>query len=216
MAFQFAHFGDDSRPEKWFVTPEAALNFEPEYEDILGYYDDGVKRTLTDEQIADFRQTELWHLRADEEDEDIPNGATSPRSEVSSLEEELMSQAVRDKMQRPPNIQQSQNMQQPHDTHQSHTMPQAHDIPEPHSIQQPQSQATTLLHRESSQTRSDSATSDKSIKRRRSQEVPYDERRKRHWESYIEENDPVEGSLTHRRMARELDNQKEEAFDMDY
>ncbi|KAK8016389.1 hypothetical protein PG993_014578 [Apiospora rasikravindrae] len=37
--------------------------FEGEEEDDLGYYSDGVKRTLTDEQIAIFRHSELETLR---------------------------------------------------------------------------------------------------------------------------------------------------------
>lgn len=38
-----------------------------EEEDDLGYYDDGVKRTLTDDQIAMFRHTELKEWRRKEE-----------------------------------------------------------------------------------------------------------------------------------------------------
>lgn len=36
-------------------------------EDDLGYYDDGVKRTLTDEQIDMFRQSEIRELRRERE-----------------------------------------------------------------------------------------------------------------------------------------------------
>ncbi|PHH85194.1 hypothetical protein CDD83_767 [Cordyceps sp. RAO-2017] len=36
-------------------------------EDDLGYYEDGVKRTLTDEQIEMFRQSELRELRRNQE-----------------------------------------------------------------------------------------------------------------------------------------------------
>lgn len=36
---------------------------EPAEEDDLGYYEDGVKRTLTDEQIEMFRQSDLRELR---------------------------------------------------------------------------------------------------------------------------------------------------------
>jgi hypothetical protein len=59
------------------VERERALNFELELEceegeygeeeeeedDGLGFYADGVKRTLTDEQIAVFRRTELWRMK---------------------------------------------------------------------------------------------------------------------------------------------------------
>ncbi|KAH9906486.1 hypothetical protein F4778DRAFT_778879 [Xylariomycetidae sp. FL2044] len=40
---------------------------EEEYDDGLGYYSDGVKRTLTDEQIAIFRHSELEALKRVEE-----------------------------------------------------------------------------------------------------------------------------------------------------
>jgi hypothetical protein len=190
------------------VTPEAAINFEPEYEDLLGFYEDGVKRTLTDEQIAVFRRTEEWQLereamRVAEEaaeraqtsgaafesarEEQVPNpvevcanGARSPISDVSSLEDELISHAARDKLQQPPRL------------------------AAPRAPSQSRRSGTPM-----------SASGDGS-NRRRSEEVPYDERRKRRWESYIQENDPVEGSMTHRRMARELDNQKHEDIEMDY
>ncbi|CZT19133.1 uncharacterized protein RCC_04979 [Ramularia collo-cygni] len=215
LAFQFAHFGDDSRPQKWFVTPESAINFEPEYEDSLGYYDDGVKRTLTDEQIEVFRMSELWNLEREQRrlaeelgegpaesppgTRGTPYDAPSPVSEVSSLEDELISDAVRDKMQHlqprpPPQI-------QPQPTPTQHTQPKAFRNP-----QRDPSQSSRI----------DTATSNNSSKRRRSNEIPYDDRRKRNWESYIEENDPVQGSLTHRRMARELDELKNETFELDY
>lgn len=52
--------------------------------------------------------------------------------------------------------------------------------------------------------------------RRRPQDIPYDQRHKRKWEAYIDENDPIEGSLTHRRIVRELDEQHAKSVDLDY
>lgn len=208
------------------MTPESAIDFEPEYEDVLGYYEDGVKRTLTDEQIAVFRRTELWNMEREQmhaaedgiQDEDeatevasggrldgsgLTNRGQSPVSDASSLEDELISQAVRDRMQRPSPMPQSQEPSKPQ--------------LQPPLQKKAQLEPQRKISRQPSQgSRSDSAMSTDSNKRRRSQEVPYDERRKRQWESYIEKNDPVEGSLTHRRVARELDNHKEETFEMDY
>ncbi|UKZ48838.1 hypothetical protein TrVGV298_003073 [Trichoderma virens] len=40
---------------------------EEEEDDGLGYYEDGVKRTLTDEQIAIFRHSEIRELRRQQE-----------------------------------------------------------------------------------------------------------------------------------------------------
>lgn len=154
---------------------------------------------MTDEEIAVFRRRELWDLqrscqakiaeaaegqsRGLESEtncaEDLTKHGGSPLSDVSSLEDVLISHAAREKMHHP---------QQPH---------RSRSIP-------------------SQSSRSGTVISTDSIKRRRLREVPYDERHKRNWESYIEENDPLEGSLTHRRMARELDNLKQETFEMDY
>lgn len=192
LNFQIAHFGDATRPDRWFVPAEEALNFkvfeEIEEDDGLGYYPDGVKRTLTDEQIAIFRRTELWQMkweqdrqreeqRAQRESEERAHGrAQSPASD-SSLEDELVAWAA------------SQRKQ---------------DSPPPSSPQQ------------SNNERGETAISDASRKRKRSEEVPYDQRHKRKWEQHIAEIDEDEGSLTHRRLARELDNQQTETFDMDY
>jgi hypothetical protein len=44
-----------------FISTAADYEFEVE-DDGLGYYSDGVKRTLTEEQIAMFRQSEIREL----------------------------------------------------------------------------------------------------------------------------------------------------------
>ncbi|KAK3394386.1 hypothetical protein B0H63DRAFT_517519 [Podospora didyma] len=46
-----------------FEGEYAEYDYEEEEDDGLGYYEDGVKRTLTDEQIAIFRHSELEALR---------------------------------------------------------------------------------------------------------------------------------------------------------
>ncbi|RDA86028.1 hypothetical protein CP532_4712 [Ophiocordyceps camponoti-leonardi (nom. inval.)] len=46
-------------------------------DDGLGYYPDGVKRTLTDEQIEMFRQSELRELRREQQ----PESAERPKSD---------------------------------------------------------------------------------------------------------------------------------------
>ncbi|UNI23452.1 hypothetical protein JDV02_009270 [Purpureocillium takamizusanense] len=51
-------------PDVYSQSQEAASQYDCDYEDDgLGYYDDGVKRTLTDEEIEFFRQSELRELR---------------------------------------------------------------------------------------------------------------------------------------------------------
>ncbi|KAI0895794.1 hypothetical protein F4806DRAFT_496700 [Annulohypoxylon nitens] len=74
-SFHEAHFSSSATEffDFQFFRPENAQNedqYYEEYEDYyeeeeddLGYYPDGVKRTLTDEQIAIFRHSELESLR---------------------------------------------------------------------------------------------------------------------------------------------------------
>jgi hypothetical protein len=152
LAFQFKHFGDDSQPAEWFVSPEVALAYDPNHdphdEDGLGYYSDGVKRTLTDADIEWFRARELHQRQLQQERCD---------AELAEREAELQ-----EKDQEPAPVQQEQKP------------------------------------------------------RRLGEDVPYEERKKRTWEGYIAGKDAVQGSLTHRRLARELDDQKVETVEMDY
>lgn len=77
MAFYHAHFSDVAvaRFGETFLQPGDAV--EPQKddtwdewdEDDLGYYEDGVKRTLTDEQIEIFRHSELRDLQRQREKE---------------------------------------------------------------------------------------------------------------------------------------------------
>ncbi|KAL1845301.1 hypothetical protein VTK73DRAFT_706 [Phialemonium thermophilum] len=82
--------------------PQGEYDYQEDYEDDgLGYYHDGVKRTLTDEQIEIFRHSELHALQRAWERGEIPEGplALSPEqqkkgttdtkstTEVSSQEE---------------------------------------------------------------------------------------------------------------------------------
>lgn len=78
FAFHKAHFSQHavSHFSGCFVNPTSRqydhedLEVEQwEPEDDLGYYDDGVKRTLTDEQIEIFRHSELEALRKAQEKE---------------------------------------------------------------------------------------------------------------------------------------------------
>ena len=212
LSFQFTHFGDYTKPTAFFVDPEEALNYCPDFEDLdddgLGWYEDGVKRTLTDEQIEMFRHTEIEQLMrkrrleademAEEDDDDDyyepPEPAEfglsnaygpepqSPVSDASSLEDELFGSAATKRPTKP--------------------------RPQP----QPKKKNSLSSRGESAQPKR--AVSPRS--RKRKTEVPYDQRNKRKWESYIDETDPVHGSMTHRRMVRELDEQQHQSVAIDY
>ena len=212
LSFQFSHFGDNTKPDTFFVDPEEALNYCPDFADFdddgLGWYDDGVKRTLTDEQIEMFRHTEIEQLirkrkleadeKVEEDDADddyeppepsefglsnvYGSGPQSPVSDASSLEAELLSSAATKR------------------TTQSRAQPQ------------PKKNKSQSSRGESAQPKG--AMSRRS--RNRKYEVPYDQRHKRKWESYIDNTDPVHGSMTHRRLVRELDGQQHQSVAIDY
>ena len=193
------------------MAPEQALNYRPDLEDLgddgLGWYENGVKRTLTDEQIEMFRHSELEQLKRErrlkaeneeieEEDDDDdeyepPEVVTadmptpppvSPISDGSSLEDEL------------------------------YTNPATADPGPPQAKLKPKK-------RRSQSSRSGSVYSKTPLSprsRQRKTEVPYDQRKKRKWEAYIDATDPVHGSMTHNRMLRELDQQAGDSVAMDY
>lgn len=72
-----------------FLSPnqeEQTQDEEWEDDDGLGYYEDGVKRTLTDEQIEIFRHSELEALRKEQEKKPSKNPLASPEETLSSAE----------------------------------------------------------------------------------------------------------------------------------
>ncbi|KAH7399516.1 hypothetical protein BKA66DRAFT_437062 [Pyrenochaeta sp. MPI-SDFR-AT-0127] len=62
--FHVKHFPHTPVPENFLhgVETEAAEEYYEEEDDGLGYYPDGKKRTLTDEQIAMFRHSEIQSI----------------------------------------------------------------------------------------------------------------------------------------------------------
>jgi hypothetical protein len=225
MAFQIKHFGDYSRPAQWFVDAHTALSYKPgaeqqEEEGDLGCYPDGVKRTLTDEQIAMFRHSEIQQLlrerrRKREEEEEVTDyenaddqgesgefagkeqgqdapqqeGARSPVSEASSLEPELR------RLARP--------------THKASAQPYA---PSPsgqssssRSVTGGARRAKALRRKKREERKLEKQQKQKQREKERGGEVPYDERHKRKWEQFIEDEDQAGNSITHRRIVREMD-----------
>ncbi|KAM7209351.1 Protein of unknown function (DUF3807) domain containing protein [Naviculisporaceae sp. PSN 640] len=97
QAFHDAHFSqlatdqflthflrpDHGAPNHEATRPADEPNSESWEDDGLGYYDDGVKRTLTDEQIAIFRHSELESLlRAAKEQSNNNAHKASPAADV--------------------------------------------------------------------------------------------------------------------------------------
>jgi hypothetical protein len=84
-AFHAQHFPHVPEPEHILhnIQPEAAEEYYGE-DDGLGYYPDGTKRTLTDEQIAMFRHTEIQTIlrkrRLRKENGELSEGELDPAS----------------------------------------------------------------------------------------------------------------------------------------
>ncbi|EFZ03678.2 hypothetical protein MAA_00752 [Metarhizium robertsii ARSEF 23] len=66
----------------------AGEDWNGDVDDGLGYYEDGVKRTLTDEQIEIFRHSELRDLERQQEHDKLPKsiGTMTGRSQLTSME----------------------------------------------------------------------------------------------------------------------------------
>lgn len=219
LAFQLVHFGDETYPDHWFVDAQFALDYEPvgdpqfwgEEDDGLGHYEDGVKRTLTDEQIEMFRHSEMEQMaraerlarEAQDEATEDQAPAWSPHSDASSLEEELVGLASKTPSEkkppaatRKPAPRKNQVLPIPHFSSTKRTSPNTIDGV---GVSKPQ----------------------RKMKRDREEEVPYEQRNKRKWEEHIASVDPVKGSWmyeskTENRLRREQDNIKDESVELDY
>ena len=202
LRFQSSHFGDDSRPAVWFADAETALGydaaaaFEEQQLDVLGYYADGSKRTLTEEQIAIFRHSEMMQLARDErrrreenaserESESLGRDDQRPVSPVStsSLESELRGLA----------------------------RPKA-----PPTRKTTKSGGSSTLTTDPQRGAQKQKQKHKQQPRKRQSQVPYEQRNKRKWEGWIVDDDPEQGSITHRRQVREMDELRDDQVELDY
>lgn len=93
-AFHAVHFS--TLPTEYFAQEFLGPVDEEEYaeeveDDGLGYYEDGVKRTLTDEQIAIFRHSEIQSLLRDRRHaQEAQDYASTPDVEDGELEQEQL------------------------------------------------------------------------------------------------------------------------------
>lgn len=76
------YFGGDS--DDCEVSDDYEVSDDNEDDDGLGYYPDGVKRTLTDEQVAIFRHSELERLRRAKEAEEAKEEAKASRKRTAA------------------------------------------------------------------------------------------------------------------------------------
>lgn len=205
------------------MSSDVALQYDAAVTDNeLGYYDDGTRRTLTDEQVAMFRHSEIEELlrerrlqraeeghdsreeQSDSEDEQDafkPESGGSPASNASSLEDDLLSltRSSARKASRPDSYERKAPVKAPNKRRPS--AQRGYPPAKPRKTSISTSSKTSRLN---------------GCRQQRRNEVPYDERHKRKWEDYIDENDPVHGSMTHRRIVRELDAGQESNVSIDY
>ena len=88
--FHAKHFPHAPAPEHILhgVENEPAEEYHEDEEGGLGYYEDGTPRTLTDEQIAMFRHSEIQAIiRKRRQQRDNSNGSEEGEAEESTVEE---------------------------------------------------------------------------------------------------------------------------------
>ncbi|KAH9840515.1 Protein of unknown function (DUF3807) [Teratosphaeria destructans] len=246
LAFQFSHFDDYTKPDDWFVGAETALNAD-EQGDGLGYYPDGVKRTLTDEQIAMFRHSEIQdllrerrllreelayesadgqsHEKVGDAEDAMPQveREASPFSdtstEASSIEGDLIAATNPDhdyeKLQRP------DRSLRPHrsDSISSHTTSNAtsNNAGGSNGPGEKLSRSTRSRRLKARRKRRREAKKDERWQAQLERErIPYEQRHKRKWEKYVQEEDSNGHSLTERRIVRQLDGAKQGELELDY
>lgn len=88
-AFHASHFSTlpTEHFTQHFLGPVDEEYTEEAEDDELGYYDDGVKRTLTDQQIAIFRHSEIETLLRDRRHTQEARGTPTPGLEDGELED---------------------------------------------------------------------------------------------------------------------------------
>ncbi|KAF2155820.1 hypothetical protein K461DRAFT_81858 [Myriangium duriaei CBS 260.36] len=185
-SFHARHFPLAPAPSNFFVTQE-----EEEVDvddDGLGWYPDGVKRHLTDEQIHIFRHSELHRLQREREllTESLAEESTEPAPALSTTTKpDQPLKSVTDS-ERTVKSEQKQKYRKTHWKKKRHQK-QQHGQASQSGVQHNQNQAQ--IHQND----------------------------KRKWDEYIDDNDSGNpGGLTHRRLARELDEQKFESTELLY
>ena len=150
---------------------------------------------LTDKQIEMFRHSELEELKREERQRAEQNDDTPDRGETVDSTAQAYDREVSPK---------------------SDASSIEGDLLGLGQPGQPLQKESTPTREPSNNSRSQRSNSTDPRRRPRKDEVPYDQRHKRKWEEYIEEQDALEGSLTHRRIVRELDEQRQDQVDLDY
>ncbi|KAF2271982.1 uncharacterized protein EI97DRAFT_462378 [Westerdykella ornata] len=95
-AFHAKHFPNAPIPANFLSgftqSSQAYSSYEDEdgdYDDDLGYYPDGCKRTLTDEQIALFRHTEIQTILRERRHRREANAAETPEPEIENAHPQI-------------------------------------------------------------------------------------------------------------------------------
>lgn len=149
-----------------------------------------MKRTVTDEQIEMFRHSEIEQLRREAL---LAQEESKSPTEVQISGKDNISMAT---------ISPASSIEE--------------ELASVAPLNPPVPPAKVLAKHRSPSTHSDASQNSATLRRRRQKEVPYDQRNKRKWENYIEDHDLEHGSRTHRRIVRELDEQRTENVELEY
>lgn len=204
---------------------------EEEEEDDLGYYADGVKRTITDAEIAFFRRSELEKMlvRQSEREGDKVTAEGSAVEEYPAQDFDH-AEALAEQQSPSPEKPEQEKIEM-----NENTVRHLGQIEQAQSEGSKDAEAEITADLEDSALHGGLATKSKLLQherfsgkrdlslasigelRRRHEHVPYAQRNKRRWEKYIEdEEDPAQGWITRNRKIRELDEIKAESLDLEY
>ncbi|GAB7364401.1 hypothetical protein MBLNU230_g4944t1 [Neophaeotheca triangularis] len=245
LAFQLKHFGDATKPDNFFIGYDVAwlgkeqqcqTTYEDdEHDDDLGYYENGVKRTITDAEIAFMRRSELEKmlLKQGERQGHGVEAAEASALNGGSLRGANYSQSSREVSEGTASEPQKAEQCKSDMNKDIARFLRNHAHEKEKSLSESEAKAESgfeemqlhgglgtksklLQHERSSGKRNLSLASIGEL-RRRTEQIPYAQRNKRKWEKYIdEEEDPEQGWVTHNRRIREMDEIKVESVELDY
>lgn len=203
VAFHTKHFKDAHGPSHFFVDSSAdtSIKVGDASGDDLGYYPDGAKRTLTDDDIAFFRNSEIQRAlklrrrQREREEDDLELEQTDSIELV-----ETQSQDVENVEHRKP--------------HMDYTSVASHNgvrqtAQEPHVESQASNAPSKAAKKKNNKKK-------KKNQNRSDLDRPGRAAPKRKWQEYLVDDAEAGGNLTHRRLARELDEQATTSADLIY
>ncbi|PNS18010.1 hypothetical protein CAC42_3969 [Sphaceloma murrayae] len=239
-AFHAKHFTSAHLPKYFFASDiYNAYDDDDEDDDGLGWYSDGAKRRITDEQIAIFRHSELFRLMREREIAEISDGRSPAHSSGTRLGgssadhyPEQVKRAAYSRDPIPLKLLRSDEGGEPNAPRSSSngiTEGQAHNKVRPQKQKSAKHSKNWRKKRNLARRKRLAKTADQAGHAELDQEMPSDEDAdadqrdrniagsgKRKWTEHVNNNPGEAEPKTHRRVARELDELKIEAVELSY